>query len=150
MTALSARDQHLRPYVPRLVVDWGRHHHDERFRVMPGTLLSADISGFTALSERLAVLGKAGAEELTDLLNHCFDGMIAASARYGGDVLKFGGDALLIFYSRPAAARPPRSVRSVISQPPNQGRRVRLRDEPGHPFGRLHLHPALAGPPRLV
>ena len=137
MTALSAREQHLRPYVPRLVVDWGRHHHDERFRVMPGTLLSADISGFTALSERLAVLGKAGAEELTDLLNHCFDGMIAASARYGGDVLKFGGDALLIFFSGPdhavRAAASAVAMRSVISQPLSTSRagRVRLKMSQG-------------------
>ena len=68
-------------------------------RVVSGSLLSADISGFTALSERLAGIGRAGAEELTDLLNRCFDGMIATASRHGGDVLKFGGDALLILFT---------------------------------------------------
>jgi hypothetical protein len=33
--------------------------------------LFADISGFTALTERLVQTGPAGIEELTDLLNDC-------------------------------------------------------------------------------
>jgi class 3 adenylate cyclase/tetratricopeptide (TPR) repeat protein len=61
-------------------------------------MLSADISGFTALSERLAAKGRAGAEELTDLINSCFTALIGAAERHGGEVLKFGGDAVLILF----------------------------------------------------
>ncbi len=66
-----------------------------------GSLVSADISGFTALSERLAAHGREGAEELTVLLNQCFGGMIEIIDRNGGDVLKFGGDALLVLFEGP-------------------------------------------------
>ena len=85
----------LLPYVPRLALEWppGAPHLE-----VAGTLVSADLSGFTKLSERLAGLGREGAEELTTLLNACFTGMITEIERYGGDVLKFGGDALLILY----------------------------------------------------
>lgn len=88
----------LTPYVPRLVIDWQRDQPELSWRGLDGTMLSADISGFTKLSERLAGLGKRGAEELTALINQCFDGMIGVAAACGGDVLKFGGDALLLFF----------------------------------------------------
>ncbi len=61
-------------------------------------MLSADISGFTALSERLASKGRAGAEELTDLINTCFTALIGTAERHGGEVLKFGGDAILVLF----------------------------------------------------
>ncbi len=61
-------------------------------------MLSADISGFTALSEKLAGKGKAGAEEITSLINTCFTALIDSAYSYGGEVIKFGGDALLILF----------------------------------------------------
>lgn len=63
-----------------------------------GSMLSADISGFTALTERLADKGKAGAEEITSLINTCFQTLIDVAATYGGDVIKFGGDAILVLF----------------------------------------------------
>ena len=45
----------LAPYVPRLVVDWLRDRPTNRHRRVRGTCVFADISGFTALTERLAV-----------------------------------------------------------------------------------------------
>jgi class 3 adenylate cyclase/tetratricopeptide (TPR) repeat protein len=83
-------------YLPDFVRRWpldGPHHCQ-----VEGSLVSADISGFTALSERLAAYGREGAEELTKLLNQCFGGMIEIIDDYGGDVLKFGGDALLVLF----------------------------------------------------
>ncbi len=61
-------------------------------------MLSADISGFTALSERLAGKGKAGAEEITELINECFTALIAAATHHGGEIIKFGGDAILVLF----------------------------------------------------
>lgn len=63
-----------------------------------GTAMFADVSGFTAMSEKLSALGKEGAEEVTGIVNDYFDTMLEISARYNGDLLKFGGDALLIFF----------------------------------------------------
>ena len=54
----------LAPYVPRLVRGWSEEPDGPRARTLDGSLVSVDISGFTALAERLAVNGKAGAEEL--------------------------------------------------------------------------------------
>jgi predicted ATPase/class 3 adenylate cyclase len=61
-----------------------------------GAALFADISGFTPLTEALALeLGpKRGAEELTVHLNRVYDALIAELHRYGGSVIGFAGDAI--------------------------------------------------------
>ena len=63
-----------------------------------GAVLFADVSGFTAMSEKLSVLGKEGAEEVTGIVNNYFTAMLEINDGFGGDLLKFGGDALLIFF----------------------------------------------------
>ncbi|NJN94068.1 MAG: adenylate/guanylate cyclase domain-containing protein [Anaerolineales bacterium] len=52
------------------------------------------MSGFTALTERLAQKGPAGAETLTRALNTYFGQLIDLITAYGGDVAKFAGDGL--------------------------------------------------------
>ena len=69
----------------------GQAHADR----MLGALLLADISGFTAITERLAERGPGGAEELRGLLDGAFAPLLELIAGTGGDVLKFAGDALL-------------------------------------------------------
>ena len=68
---------------------------------MVGALLLADISGFTAITERLAQRGPGGAEELRGLLNGAFQPLLELIAGTGGDVLKFAGDALLACWPAP-------------------------------------------------
>lgn len=63
-----------------------------------------DVSGFTALTERLASKGKAGAEEVSDLVSGCFTELLDIAADHGGDMLKWGGDAALLFYAEPGSA----------------------------------------------
>ena len=86
-------------YIPQCIVDdrvldpnlpdiYGKFRH--------GTLYFADVSGFTAMSEKLSQLGKEGAEELTDILNRYFTHMLNIAFTYRGIQLKFGGDAMLI------------------------------------------------------
>ena len=95
----TALAQALMGYVPRIAVD----HllsldgalttaHDEQH---PCAVLFADISGFTALTERLAEEGPEGVETLTAVLNDYFGRMVDAIEASGGDVVKFAGDALL-------------------------------------------------------
>jgi class 3 adenylate cyclase/tetratricopeptide (TPR) repeat protein len=86
------------PYLPRLVLDWSRDE-GARVREVEGTLVSVDLSGFTRLSERLQAKGRAGAEELVLAVSGIFQGLIGICERHGGDVLKFRGDALLLFFS---------------------------------------------------
>ena len=61
-----------------------------------GSVLFADLSGFTALSERLSALGKQGAEEITTIVNDLFGALLEDVERYGGILLKFGGDAMTV------------------------------------------------------
>jgi class 3 adenylate cyclase/predicted ATPase len=65
------------------------------------TIMFADISGFTAMSERLSRQGEQGAEKITNIVGDYFTTMLDVTGRYGGDLLKFGGDALLVaFFGR--------------------------------------------------
>jgi len=67
-----------------------------------GTLLFADISGFTAMSERLSQIGREGAEEVTDVVNRYFDAMLDILRAYEGQLIRFGGDALLGLFTEQA------------------------------------------------
>ncbi len=69
-----------------------------------GSLLFADVSGSTALAERLSVLGREGTEIVTGTLNAFFDALIQVIAAAGGDLLTFGGDALLVLFRGPQHA----------------------------------------------
>lgn len=67
-------------------------------QTLRGTLLFSDVSGFTALSERLAGLGAEGAERLTSIMNDYFAAMLEILAWSGGTLLKFAGDATLVYF----------------------------------------------------
>ena len=70
----------------------------ELVETLEGTTVFADVSGFTRLSERLARKGKEGAEHLVDAINHCFSELLADVSARGGSLLKFGGDAMLLWF----------------------------------------------------
>jgi class 3 adenylate cyclase/predicted ATPase len=86
------------PYLPRILVDWQLEQPSARTRTLPGSMAFVDISGFTKMSERLAKKGKVGSEEVTDVLNTTFSRLLALAYENGGSLLKFGGDALLLFF----------------------------------------------------
>ena len=66
---------------------------------LDGTLMFADVDGFTPLAERFSqVASQEGAEELTGLIDQFLDILIRITSKYGGDLLKFGGDAGLLFF----------------------------------------------------
>ena len=88
----------LRPYVPSLVIDWLRDTPDTEHRRVEGSFVFADISGFTKLTERLARRGKVGVEEMGDLLNTTFESLLIPAYEYGGALVKWGGDAVLILF----------------------------------------------------
>ena len=83
------------PYVPQLLLDWPE---SVSHRQIEGSLVHVDISGFTAMSERLARKGKVGAEEVSMVLNNTFTELLTIAGELGGDLLKFGGDALLLLF----------------------------------------------------
>lgn len=83
--------------------------------ILQGSLLFADVSGFTALSERLAATPAArataapgqeseirnqGAEQLTAIMNDYFETMLEILSWSGGILVKFAGDATLVYFPR--------------------------------------------------
>jgi class 3 adenylate cyclase len=84
----------LRPFVPALARSWAATGPvSDRHRRLDGSVVFVDVSGFTKLSERLARLGRVGAEHVTDAIGGRFHRLLAEAAAYGGALLKFGGDA---------------------------------------------------------
>jgi adenylate cyclase len=77
----------------------------------PVTVLFADLSGFTALSERL------DPEEIRALQSDLFQEMRAVIDRYGGFVEKFVGDAVMAAFGAPVAHEddPERAIRAAIA-----------------------------------
>ncbi len=69
-----------------------------------GTLLFADISGFTAVSERLTRIGREGAEEITAIVKGYFNVMLSILRDHEGQLIKFGGDAVLGLFIEPDSA----------------------------------------------
>src|SRR5579859_4925231 len=67
-----------------------------------GVALIADISGFTPLAEALAqrLSPDRGAEELTRALDAVFAPLIADIHCFRGSVIKFLGDAMIVWYPR--------------------------------------------------
>jgi class 3 adenylate cyclase/tetratricopeptide (TPR) repeat protein len=88
----------LRPYVAGLVLDWLHDTPNVRHRRIAGSLAFVDISGFTALTERLAAKGKVGAEEMRELLDATFSALLARAYCYGASLVKWGGDAVLLLF----------------------------------------------------
>jgi len=92
------------PYLPRITLEWLRDAQGERHRVLNGTLAFVDVSGFTAMSERLAPKGRLGAEEVTDVMSATFARLLGIAYELGGGLVKLGGDALLLFFDGDAHA----------------------------------------------
>ena len=95
----------LRRHVPPIALAWDDETPGELWRVVDGTLVFADVSGFTALTEKLSRRGRIGAEEIVETLNRVFGPMLRIAGTGGGELLKFGGDALLVPLHRPGPHR---------------------------------------------
>ena len=142
------------PYVPRLAVEWLRERPGARWHTVEGSLAFVDISGFTALTERLAAKGRVGAEELSDTLSQLFSELLAVAYRDGAGLLKWGGDALvLLFDGADHAARAVHAVVGMRARLAEVGRigrgaaRTTLRMSAGINSGRFHAF--LVGDPTV-
>ena len=88
----------LHPYLSRLVREWDDVAPDAIHREIDGSMVMVDVSGFTSMSERLARHGKVGAEEVTEVIGSTFERLLAEAYAFGATLVKFGGDALLLFF----------------------------------------------------
>jgi class 3 adenylate cyclase/tetratricopeptide (TPR) repeat protein len=97
-TGIEAGDAAVIPYLPRITLEWLLDAPGERHRTLDGTMAFVDVSGFTAMSERLAPKGRLGAEEVTDVMSATFGRLLSVAYGLGGGLVKLGGDALLLFF----------------------------------------------------
>lgn len=67
---------------------------DERKLV---TVMFADLSGFTALSEKM------DPEQVREIMNGCFNALVPIIERYGGTIDKFIGDEIMALFGAPIA-----------------------------------------------
>ncbi|XP_014638746.1 PREDICTED: adenylate cyclase type 10 [Ceratotherium simum simum] len=65
-----------------------------------GVLMFVDISGFTAMTEKFstAMYMDRGAEQLVEILNRYISAIVEKVLIFGGDIIKFAGDALLALW----------------------------------------------------
>lgn len=89
----------MRPdFASRLAIGWLADAEPVPWRELHGTAVLADLSGFTGLTEALAVRGAEGAEVLHRALTVCFASLLEPSVRAGGDIIGFAGDAALVWF----------------------------------------------------
>ncbi|KAL6048290.1 Adenylate cyclase 10 [Balamuthia mandrillaris] len=63
------------------------------------TILFIDISGFTAMTEKLTAYGQdKGSEQVVRHLNSYFSSLVQMVQLYGGDVITFAGDAVICMF----------------------------------------------------
>src|SRR5438067_1367397 len=74
------------------------------------TILFVDVSGFTALAEKL------DPEEVRNLINGCFDELVPIVQKYGGTIDKFIGDEIMALFGAPVTHEhdPERARRSAL------------------------------------
>ncbi len=101
---LRPADRPLGPYVPTLVLDWLRDRPAERYRAIDCTLVLADMSGFTRMTEMLGARGKIGAEEMAELINVAFEPLLTTAYSFGAGLIKWGGDSSLLQFDGPGHA----------------------------------------------
>jgi class 3 adenylate cyclase len=101
----------LRNYIPRdlaeRILAAGKQIESERRLV---TIVFADVTGFTALSERM------DPEDVSAILNDCFSGLISIVLKYEGTIDKFIGDGIMAIFGAPLAHEndPERAVRCAV------------------------------------
>jgi predicted ATPase/class 3 adenylate cyclase len=74
------------------------------------TVMFADVSGFTAMSEAM------DPEAVRDVMNACFECLVPVVERYGGTVDKFIGDEIMALFGAPVAHEddPVRALRAAL------------------------------------
>lgn len=93
-SSLRLSDEQVKT-VATLLPDEVIHHTDEKgIRKYEASVLFADVSGFTDLSEKYQTL-ENGASKLSMVLNFYLGTMVQEILSHGGDILKFAGDAFI-------------------------------------------------------
>ena len=106
-----------------------------------GVAMIADISGFTPLTEALTqgLSEGEGAEELTRALDSVFTPLIAEIHAFQGSVIKFGGDALIVWFARPFRGHKSAVVRRALTCAWQMQQRIKIDGQIPTPIGTVTL-----------
>jgi len=119
-TAPAGAPNRAAPYVARVLQQHLVEDPSGRAWESDGSAAFVDVSGFTQLSEVLARKGREGAEQITDVIGQVFEALLAVAYDNGGSLLKFGGDALLLWFDSDGhaehAARATVLMRAVLRE----------------------------------
>lgn len=128
----------LAAYIPRDRVE--QLLHDAPLAA-DGVAMIADISGFTPLTEALThgLSSDQGAEELTRALSAVFTPLIAEVHRYGGSVIKFGGDALIVWFGRHKRGRKTAVLRRALTAAARMQQAIAVHGQVPTPIGAVTL-----------
>jgi len=142
------------PYLPALAPAWAARTSGLAQRRERASLVMFDISGFTRLTERLSTRDRAGAEELSDILDQVFVPLVEVALDEGCDLLKWGGDA--VFLMATGRHAPARATRAALRMRAVLGHKGHLRTTVGPVVLRAstavatgEAHLLLAGDPGL-
>ena len=111
-----------------------------RHTVFDGTVLYADLVGFTRLCEHLAAAGPDGLSRLSVILDRFFAAIIDhALSLYGGSVAQFGGDSITAFFDGEGHAERAAAA-ALAAQRLMHGEVGRMAVEQGRQHGPAHRH----------
>ncbi|MEO8755148.1 MAG: adenylate/guanylate cyclase domain-containing protein, partial [Casimicrobiaceae bacterium] len=110
--AASPDTERANPYVARVLQEHLVADPDSRAWISEGTAVFVDVSGFTKLSEQLARKGREGAEQIADVIGNVFQSLLSMAYESGGSLVKFGGDALLLWFG--GASHTERACRATV------------------------------------
>src|SRR4030042_769539 len=118
----SLLHDYIPPELKERILQAGKQIESERRFV---TVLFADISGYTSISEKL------DPETVTMVMNSLFSGLISIIIKYEGLIIDFFGDCILCIFGAPFAHEndPERAIRSALEMMPYVER-----------FNRISLH----------
>ena len=120
-------------YFPKMVIerfadiDDPPLSHPER-QYFQAACAFVDISGFTKLSEKLATeYGENGAEMLNRFISGYFERLIEVILEWGGDIIKFAGDAMLVVWRNKKSSQPTyqNQVRRGYAAPNQSGKNMK-------------------------
>lgn len=96
----------IKSFAPDMLMRYALGMHTEEKELEPhsiffdGVCLLADISGFTRLSGKFCEGGKDGIDQLQQVVNGYLSQLVKTVYAYGGDVMKFAGDALVCVFQQ--------------------------------------------------
>jgi len=89
------------PYIPEDIISEKIRDQlspDIKKNIIEGSLLLVDLSGFSNLSDKITKSGKFAPEEILNILNKFFSTILDVTTEFGGILLKFSGDAMLVLF----------------------------------------------------